>query len=98
MALAHGLLARIALAANDPDNARVELSRALATLGNADLPLAAWRVYLTAAEICESFGEASEAAEYRNRYESVMRSLAQNFDPGDRLRASLFTALEAGRA
>lgn len=98
LALAYGLLARIALAANDPGDARTQLSLALATLGNADLPLAAWRVYLTAAEISERFGEVAEATEYRNRHEGVVRTLMQNFDPGDRLHASLLTALEARRA
>jgi len=97
LALAHGLLARIALAAGDLDDARAQLSGALATLDNADLPLAAWRIYLTAAEICESLGDASKASEYRLLFENVMRTLAQNFDPEDRLRASLLAALEATR-
>ena len=94
LALAYGLLARIALAAGDFDDARAQLDLALATLDNANLPLAAWRIYLTAAEICESFGEASKASEYRRRFENVMRTLAQNFDPEDRLHASLLAALE----
>ena len=68
LALAYGLLARIALAAGDLDDARAQLSRALATLDNANLPLAAWRIYLTAAEICESLGEASKASEYRRAF------------------------------
>ena len=97
LALAYGLLARIALAAGDLDDARAQLSRALATLDNADMPLAAWRVYQTAAEVFESFGETSKVSEYRRRFEDVIRTLAQNFDPEDRLRASLLAALEMRR-
>jgi tetratricopeptide (TPR) repeat protein len=94
LALAYGLLARIALAAGNLDDARAKLSLALATLDDATLPLATWRIYLTAAEIFENFGEMSKASEYRRRFENVMRTLAQNFDPEDRLQASLLTALE----
>ena len=98
LALAYGLLARIAHAAGDLDDARAQLSRALTTLDDADLPLAAWRIYQAAAEICQSLGEISKASEYRRRFEKVMRTLAQNFDPDDRLRASLLAALETRRA
>ena len=44
LAQAHGLLARIALAAGDPGEARLELSTALSIVDNADFPLASWRV------------------------------------------------------
>jgi predicted ATPase len=94
LALAYGLLARIALAAGDWDEARTQLSAALATLDHADLPLAAWRIYSAAAQVSQSLGEASKASEYRARYETVLRALAQNFDADDRLRASLLSALE----
>jgi DNA-binding winged helix-turn-helix (wHTH) protein/tetratricopeptide (TPR) repeat protein len=92
-ALAYGLLARVALAAGDLDGARAELSRALSILDNADLPLAAWRVYRAAVEICQRLGDADKASEYQRRFESVIRILAQNFDPEDRLRTSLLIAL-----
>jgi class 3 adenylate cyclase/predicted ATPase len=101
LALAHGLLARISLAAGDLDGARAELSRALNLLDNANLPLAAWRIYLTAAEIYQGLGEAAKASEYRGRFENLMRTLAQNFSANDRLRASLLAAVETssrGRA
>jgi class 3 adenylate cyclase/predicted ATPase len=101
LALAHGLLARISLADGDLDGARAELSRALNLLDNANLPLAAWRIYLTAAEIYQGLGEAAKASEYRGRFENLMRTLAQNFSANDRLRASLLAAVETssrGRA
>jgi tetratricopeptide (TPR) repeat protein len=98
LAQAHGLLARLALAAGDPDEARTQLSRALSILDNADMPLAAWRVYLTAAEICESLGQPADAARHRTRFEQVIRTLAENFDSEDPLRSSLLRALAAQSA
>jgi predicted ATPase len=93
LALAYGLLARIALAAGDIDDARVQLASALATLDNADLPLAAWRIYLTAAKLYESLGDANQASKYRRLFEEVMRTLAQNFDTDDVLRTSVLAAI-----
>jgi hypothetical protein len=97
LALAYALLARIALAAGDADDARAQLSAAFATLDNADFPLATWRIYLAAAEISESLGEANKASEYRRGFENVMRTLAQNFDADDRMRSSLLAAIEMKR-
>jgi DNA-binding winged helix-turn-helix (wHTH) protein/tetratricopeptide (TPR) repeat protein len=93
LALACGLLARIAFAAGDRDEALAQLSRALSIVDNADFPLAAWRVYQGAAEILVNIGEAGEAATYRNRFATVLQTLARNFEPDDRLHKSLLTAL-----
>jgi tetratricopeptide (TPR) repeat protein len=98
LAQAHGLLARIALAAGDPGEARLELSQALSIVDNADFPLASWRVYDAAAEILMKTGEPGEAIKYQNRFEAVVRRLAQNFEPGDRLYNSLSTAVAARTA
>jgi tetratricopeptide (TPR) repeat protein len=95
LAQAHGLLTRVALAAGDLDEARAELSRALSTLEDADMPLAAWRVYRAGVEVCETLGEPADAARYRARFEDVIRTLAGNFEPDDRLRSSLLAALDA---
>jgi len=97
LALAHGLFARIAMAKGDFAEADLQLQRSIATLGNDDFPLAAWRVYLSAAEFYRSVGDASRAGEYRTRYETVIQTLAANFDHGDALRVSLLAGL-AGNA
>jgi DNA-binding winged helix-turn-helix (wHTH) protein len=97
LAQAQGLLTRVALAAGDLQEAKTELSRALSTLGDADLPLAAWRVYRAGVEVSERLGEPVEAAGYRARFEDVIRTLAGNFEPDDRLRSSLLAALDAPR-
>ncbi len=86
LALAYGLLARIAFAAGDLEDARTQLSRALATLDNANLPLAAWRIYLAAAEIYAGLGETDKASQYRALFENVIQTLAQNFAAEDPLR------------
>lgn len=93
LALAYGLLARIAFAAGDRGEARAQLSRALSIVDNADFPLAAWRVYRGAVEILLNIGEADEAARCQNRFATVLRTLAQNFEPSDRLHHSLLNAL-----
>src|SRR5262245_4263422 len=97
LALAHGLLARIAFAAGDREEARAQLAHALATLDNANLPLAAWRIYLAAAEVYAGLGEIDKASQYRKRFENVLRTLAQNFAAEDPLRTSLLAAIEAKR-
>jgi class 3 adenylate cyclase/predicted ATPase len=97
LALAHGLLARIAVAAGDLNDARAQLTRAHATLDDANLPLAQWRVCLAASEIYEDLGETGKAAQFRLLFEKVMRRLAQNFDAEDPLRASLLAAVETRR-
>jgi class 3 adenylate cyclase/tetratricopeptide (TPR) repeat protein len=93
LALAHGLLARIAFAAGDRDEARDHLSRALSIVNDADFPLAAWRVYSAATEILMSIGETGEAIKYQNRFATVLRTLAQNFDAEDHLHKCLLSAL-----
>jgi ATP/maltotriose-dependent transcriptional regulator MalT len=93
LALACGLSARIAFAAGDRDEALAQLSRALSIVDNADFPLAAWRVYQGAVEIFSNIGEADQAATYQNRFATVLRTLARNFEPDDPLHESLLTAL-----
>jgi DNA-binding winged helix-turn-helix (wHTH) protein/tetratricopeptide (TPR) repeat protein len=93
LAQAYELFARIAFANGDREEALAELSHALSIVETADFPLAAWRVYNAAAEILAKCGEADKAAPYRIRFVDVLRRLAQNFEPGDRLHKTLVAAL-----
>jgi len=93
LAQALGLLARIAFASGDRPDAFANLSRALEIVDNADFPLASWRVYSAAAEIFAKCKQADKAAMYRLRFAEVLRRLAQNFAPEDRLHKALLTAL-----
>jgi DNA-binding winged helix-turn-helix (wHTH) protein/tetratricopeptide (TPR) repeat protein len=89
LALAHRLLARIAIAENNADEARGQLSCAISTLENTELPLAAWRVHLTSVAFHERVGERDIAADHRARLEGILQTLAAPFDQSDPLRSSL---------
>ncbi len=89
LALAHRLLAKIAMAERDLEEAKVQVSYAVSILDHAELPLAAWRVYLTASELYESLGETGKAAEFYRRSEMVIQILAANFSEDDPLQSSL---------
>jgi len=93
LAIAYGLLARIAFGAGDRDEAGAHLSQALSIVENADFPLAAWRSYEAAAEIFMKMGDTAEALKYQTRFATVLRTLAQNFEPNDRLHHSLLDAV-----
>ncbi len=89
LALAHRLLARIALASDNLDEAAVHAKHAVSTLQETVLPHAAWRVYRTAAACHARRGDGAAAADYRQRSDVIVRSLADNFDPGEPLRHAL---------
>jgi DNA-binding winged helix-turn-helix (wHTH) protein/tetratricopeptide (TPR) repeat protein len=95
LAQAYELFARIAFAKGDRSEALTQLSRALSIVETDDFPLAAWRVYAAAAEIFAKCGEADKAATCRIRFVDVLRRLAGNFEPEDRLHKSLVAALTA---
>lgn len=87
------LLARIAFASGEAEEALAQLERALEIVDNADFPVAAWRVYNAAAEIFAGCGQADKAAIYRLRFVEVLHRLAQNFEPQDRLHESVLSTL-----
>jgi DNA-binding winged helix-turn-helix (wHTH) protein len=58
------------------------------------LPLAAWRVYATAATLCEQQGRSSEAEAFRQQSRAVIQQLADSLEPSDPLRESFITAYE----
>ena len=43
-------------------------------------------------------GETAEALKYQNRFARILRTLARNFEPGDRLHHSLLNAVTARTA
>jgi DNA-binding winged helix-turn-helix (wHTH) protein/tetratricopeptide (TPR) repeat protein len=95
LSLAHRFLAKVAIAEGDLEEAKTQLSQAVSILEQDCLPLAAWRVYLTASELYERHGETSKAAEFRCRSEKVIQTLASNFDQDDPLRSSLIAGFAA---
>jgi hypothetical protein len=91
--LGKSALAKIALAEQQWEQAESELSQALAVLEGAEAPLAAWRVYATAAQLYEQRGRSMEARQYRTRSAAVRTQLADSLGNALELRQSLLAYL-----
>ncbi|SFK29775.1 ATP-binding protein [Methylocapsa palsarum] len=89
LALSHRLLARIAVAEGDMEQAKGQLAKAIAIVEVGEMPIAAWRVCATAAEFYESVGETDKAVVFRRRCDAIIQTLAATFDEADPLRSSL---------
>ena len=92
LALSHLVMAKVAMAAGNSQAANAHLCQAISLVRNAQLPLAAWRVYAMAANFCESRGEPEKAAKYRGRSDQIVRSLVNSLEPNDPLRSVAFLA------
>ncbi len=97
LALAYRLQARIALAAGDVTDAATQASHAVSALEDTSLPHAAWRVYLTAGVCHQRQGDSAKAAGYRQRAQTAVQALADNFAQDEPLRAALLTGFSAAR-
>ncbi len=93
LAQAHALLARIAAVAGHRDQALSHLKSGISIVSSGSFPLAAWRVYDSAAEVFKTVGRVEEATAFRGRFAEVIRGLAENFAPDDRLHKSLMAAV-----
>ncbi|MBO0734148.1 MAG: AAA family ATPase [Methylocapsa sp.] len=89
LALTHRLLAKIAMAAKKFDEARAHVLRAVAIVEQADLPLAAWRVYATAASLHEDAGEPAQAAALRHLSRQIIDRLCESLGEDKHLREKL---------
>jgi hypothetical protein len=93
------VLAKTALAEQQWEQAEAELLQALAVLEEAEAPLAAWRVYASAAQFYEQRGRSTEARQYWTRSAAVRTRLADSLGNTRELRQSLLAYLpEASRA
>ncbi len=95
LALSHKLLAKIAIAGKKLDEARVHVLRAVAIVEQADLPLAAWRVYATAASLHEVAREPAQAAAFRRRSRQVIDRLCESLGEDEPLREKLLAGYTA---
>jgi len=93
LALGKHALAKIALAEQQWEQAEAELSQALAVLEGAEAPLAAWRVYATAAQFYERRGCSMQARRYWTRSAAVRTRLADSLGNARELRQSLLAYL-----
>jgi ATP/maltotriose-dependent transcriptional regulator MalT len=94
LALAHRLLAKISLAEGDKAGASAQISRAIAIVEQGEYPIAAWRVFATAAHIARLHGKSEDAATFHARAEKIIFGLAANLDLDDPLRLSLLAGFE----
>jgi DNA-binding winged helix-turn-helix (wHTH) protein/tetratricopeptide (TPR) repeat protein len=89
LALGRRTLTAIALAERRWDQAEATLSQALSVLEGAEAPLAAWRVYATAAQLHQQRGRRGEAAHYWERSATILHRLADSLEDAAELRQSL---------
>jgi hypothetical protein len=80
------------MAAGEWDVAREGVERALATLGAADAPCAAWKIHATAAAYHQHIGDLQAAEGHRARSEAAIMIMVNSFPVGDPLRNSLLSA------
>jgi DNA-binding winged helix-turn-helix (wHTH) protein len=97
LALSHSSMARVAMAAGNLQEAGVQLSQAISIVQDAQLPLAAWRVYAVAANFYESIGEVEKAVDFRFRSDQVKSSLISSLEQSNPLRSAMSVAHAAGR-
>ena len=78
IAVAHKLMAQIAIAEGDKNKAEAEFETALGELGNHRVPVLAWRIYAELARLKTSDGDAVAAREaYSNAAEIVKHIASQ---------------------
>jgi tetratricopeptide (TPR) repeat protein len=91
LALGRRTLAEIALAERNWDQAQAELSQALAVLEGGEAPLAAWRVYATAARFHDQRRRKADAKRDWAQSAAVLNRLADSLGDDAELRQSLLT-------
>jgi DNA-binding winged helix-turn-helix (wHTH) protein/tetratricopeptide (TPR) repeat protein len=89
LALGRRMLAEVAMAERNWDQAEAEIGRALAVLEGVEAPLAEWRVYATAAQLHERQGRKAEADSFWAQGVAVLNRLADSLKDTDPLRQSL---------
>jgi hypothetical protein len=96
-ALGHQTLAEVAMVkpglgpnpGTNFEEAEAAITKALATLDDAEAPLAQWRVHMTAAQLYERLGRSADAVDSWRRSADTLLQLANSLDPDDPLRESL---------
>jgi DNA-binding winged helix-turn-helix (wHTH) protein/tetratricopeptide (TPR) repeat protein len=88
-ALAWEMKTRVAMAAGKWPLAEEPMMRALASLEPVEVPMASWRVHLTAFHFFRGREQRKAAAQHRARAEEAISRLAQSFPEGHELRGIL---------
>ena len=91
-ALAWDVNARIALAGDDPRQARDLIERGLAAIDGVEVPVAAWQVHATAAEVFQASGETDSAQSHRESSRDTIMRLAASLDTYEASRRTFLTS------
>jgi len=91
-ALAWEANARIALASLDSRRAQECIAEGLSTMNGFEVPLAAWRVHATAAELSKRLGDTESAKHHHELGRETVLRLANSFELEDPLRARFLSA------
>ena len=94
MALGRRLLAEIALAEGNVEEAESQIETARAALENVEAPLAEWRVFATSTELARRLAHPKRAAAYQARAASALERIAASMGEDEPLRRSLDGAPE----
>jgi tetratricopeptide (TPR) repeat protein len=89
LALGRRLLAEIAAAEANYDEAESQLAQARAVLENVEAPLAEWRVFVASAESARRRAQPDAANAYRTRAAEALRRIAGSMAEDEPLRRSL---------
>ena len=92
-ARARQMCARVALAKGDRRLAAKEINAALAMIAGVTAPLAAWRVYETAAELNQAMSRSTQAARYQQLRNATLQELANSLAEEEPVRQSLLGAI-----
>lgn len=95
--LAWEAAARVAIAAEESARAEECIAKALSTIEGYEVPLAAWRVHGTAAEIHERAGTHDLAVKHRRHGREIIMNLANSLGPEDPLRMTFLAAPPVSR-
>jgi hypothetical protein len=90
--LAWEVNARVAMAELDTTRARECVSKALSTMQGFEVPLAAWCVHATAAELEEALGNLQTADSHRELSRATIRQLADSLPAEEPLRQIFLSA------
>ena len=82
----------MAIAGSDVARAQECIAHALSTINGAELPLAAWRINVTAAELFDRTGDRGSAANHRELRRAVVLELANSLPVDEPLRHAFLSA------
>jgi DNA-binding winged helix-turn-helix (wHTH) protein/tetratricopeptide (TPR) repeat protein len=91
-ALGWDVQARVAMAEKDRKGAEEAIERGLAVVKRFPIPMAAWRLYATRAELHRRAKKEKAAEADRRRTETILLSLADSFESDEPLRRSFLAA------